>query len=357
MCPDVIVTELDLDGLSGPELLQRLKSSSPNSRLVVWSRLRDPSLIAGCLSLGVSGYLLKPDDEPEAVVQAATTAWTGASLSPAAADLIGNELGARVQQLNLLQEELAAAWRAVGERSSAKSEFLANISHELRTPVTVAKGIAHMLANTPVPEQERESFFSRLQTSLDRLGEIVDELITLADLERGSFAPQVTQTDLVPVVNHAIDQIMERYPDARIVADTGASLSVLADPYWIGAVVRELLDNACRFSAPGRSIEVTARSQEEGAVVIVTDRGEGLGRSAASTSFAEPFSVDESILHKERSGLGIGLHLARQLILEHGGVLWSDPLPAGGTRVGFCLPARPGERLQERPASSPIPQR
>jgi hypothetical protein len=69
-------------------------------------------------------------------------------------------------------------------------------------------------------------------------------------------------------------------------------------------------------------------------------------------AFNQPFSTGEEILRKERSGIGLGLHMARQLIVQHGGVIWADPLPAGGTRVSFCLPITRGERLTQPPTLS-----
>src|SRR4029077_14068290 len=81
----------------------------------------------------------------------------------------------------------------------------------------------------------------------------------------------------------------------------------------------------------------------------VTDRGEGLDRSIANQAFDQPFSTGEPTLRKERSGAGVGLHLARQIIVEHGGVMWADPLPGGGTRISFCLPIREGQRLAAPP--------
>ena len=90
---------------------------------------------------------------------------------------------------------------------------------------------------------------------------------------------------------------------------------------------------------------------DEGVVVVVTDHGEGLDRSLAMKAFEQPFSTGEATLRKEKAGVGVGLHLARKIILEHGGVMWSDPLPGGGTRVSFCIPLHEGQRLAAPPAS------
>jgi K+-sensing histidine kinase KdpD len=96
----------------------------------------------------------------------------------------------------------------------------------------------------------------------------------------------------------------------------------------------------------------------EGVVVSITDHGEGMPRGIANKAFNEPFSAGEDILRKERAGAGVGLHMARQLVLQHGGIMWADPLPAGGTRVSFVIPARGGEPISEPPTltdSEPAP--
>ena len=95
-----------------------------------------------------------------------------------------------------------------------------------------------------------------------------------------------------------------------------------------------------------------ARELQEGVVVMVTDHGEGLDRAVAAKAFEQPFSTGEATLRKEKAGVGVGLHLARQIVIEHGGVMWSDPLPGGGTRISFCIPAREGERLEMPPVGA-----
>ena len=86
---------------------------------------------------------------------------------------------------------------------------------------------------------------------------------------------------------------------------------------------------------------------DEGVVVSVTDHGAGMARQTVSKAFDEPFSAGEEILRKERAGAGVGLHLARQLVVQHGGILWADPLPSGGTRVSFVIPAREGDHVEQ----------
>jgi len=113
---------------------------------------------------------------------------------------------------------------------------------------------------------------------------------------------------------------------------------VWVDPERISEAMTQLVDNACRYSPAGGRVGVALRRVAEGVMFSVTDSGEGLPRDVLQKAFREPFVTGEEILRKERAGLGLGLHLARQLVVLHGGIMWADPLPSGGTRVAFCIP-------------------
>jgi signal transduction histidine kinase len=350
--PDVITVDLGLEGLGGAEVIRRLCASTPGTRVIARSSSREPSAVADALAAGAAGYVVR-EDGPDALLAAVRAALTGAVvLSPVVATAFGVEVMRLVASERALAAELEDVRSSVTQGTSAKADFLANISHELRTPVTVAKGIAYVLRNPAVPEGERDQFLGQLQASLDKLMAIVDEIITIAELERGTFELDITPMDLAPLIRHAVDEVAREYPGTPIDAQLPDELRAIGDGPRIGGVVRELLDNACRYSPTDRGIELVARMLGEGVVVVVTDHGEGLDRSLAMKAFEQPFSTGEATLRKEKAGVGVGLHLARKIILEHGGVMWSDPLPGGGTRVSFCIPLHEGERLAVPPASA-----
>ena len=350
--PDVITVDLGLDGLGGTELIRRLCASTPGTRVIARSSSHEAAAVAEALGAGATGYVLR-EDGPDALLAAVRAALTGAAvLSPVVATAFGSEVARLVASERSLAAELEEIRSSVTQGTSAKADFLANISHELRTPVTVAKGIAYVLRNPAVPEGERDQFLGQLQSSLDKLMAIVDEIITIAELERGTFELDITPMDLAPLIRHAVDEVGREYPETPIDAQLPDELRAIADGPRIGGVVRELLDNACRYSPLGRGIELSARMLDEGVVVIVTDHGVGLDRSLAMKAFDQPFSTGEATLRKEKAGVGVGLHLARKIVIEHGGVMWSDPLPGGGTRVSFCIPINEGQRLAAPPASA-----
>ena len=350
--PDVIVAELTMEGLGGAELVKRLRASSPTSRVVAWTVAQDPRGIAEVLAAGAAGYLLKNDGTQEVLGAIRAAAHGDVTMSATVAGLVSRELTEALTRSDQLELELNQVRDRVEQGTSAKADFLANISHELRTPVTVAKGIAYVLKNPAVPESERDEFINQLQTSLDKLMGMVDEIITMSELERGTFELNMVETDLAPLVRHAVEEASRQYPNMVIDATIPDQLLLIADGSRIGNVIRELVDNACRYSPSNAPVEVTARLLDEGVVVQIVDRGEGLKRSVANQSFDQPFSTGEATLRKEKAGVGVGLHLARQLIVEHGGILWTDPVPSGGTRVSFCIPSHPGQRISAPPAGA-----
>jgi signal transduction histidine kinase len=336
--PDVILTEIDLSGIGGADLIRRFRGAAPRSRVVVWTNVDSTDAVGSCLQAGCAGYILKADGEGRVLAALDASARGVTPLSPRASELLCQlEARSRLRELEL--EDAVALTSSELERvTTAKAEFLSNISHELRTPVTVAKGISHVLANRSVGEDERARFLHQLDQSLDKLMGIVDGILTIAESERGDLKLEIRTFDLVPILANVVGDVGARYPQIAVESSFPPQLFTTADQVKLAEVSRHLLDNACRYSPAGGMVQFRARRQVEGTVVSVTDAGEGILREVVARAFQEPFSTGEAILRKERAGAGLGLHMARRLVVEHGGVMWADPLPGGGTRVSFCIP-------------------
>lgn len=350
--PDVIATELGLEGLKDIHLVRRLRDAAPLSAIVGWTRLRDPGRVALVLASGASGYLLKEDgvDEAARAIQAAAAGCI--VLTRSAATLLGGDLGTALARVRELEEQVRDVESQMEEGTTAKSHFLANVSHELRTPVTVAKGIAYVLRNPNVSEEERGEFIEQLQASLDKLAGLVDEIIEITELEQGTFQLNIAYSDLAPLIDRAVADMGDRHPAVLVLSRIPGNLFALADEARIHGVIHELLENACRYSPDDRAVEIRARIMDEGIVISVTDQGSGMDRDVARRSFEQPFSTGEATLRKEKAGAGVGLHLSRQLVIRHGGILWTDPVPAGGTRVSFCLPSKVGATFDAPPGAA-----
>lgn len=350
--PAVVVTEIGLEGLSGTSLIRRLLAIVPETSVICWTNVPSPVASAQMLHAGASAYLLK-EDGPESVLRAMRAVLDG---NVALSHRVGSQIAARLVGEAAQRRDLEVALGEVSERleclTSAKAEFLANISHELRTPVTVAKGIAYVLKNRGISREEQREFLDELDASLEKLVMLIEEMLTLADLDRGTLSLKLTDVDLTPVLLHVAEEIARQYPKVSVRPELPEVLHGAADPARLADAIRQLLDNACRYSPEGGEVVLRGRAMSEGIVVSVTDHGEGMSRDIATKAFNEPFSAGEEILRKERAGAGLGLHLARQIVLQHGGIVWADPLPAGGTRVAFVIPAQKGQTITAAPALS-----
>ncbi len=350
--PDVVSTELGLEGLKDVHLVRRLRDAAPLSAIVGWTRLRDPGRVAQVLAAGASGYLLKEDGVEEAARAIQAAAAGSIVLTRSAATLLGEDLGKALARVRDLEEEVRDIQTQMEEGTTAKGDFLANVSHELRTPVTVAKGIAYVLRNPHVSEEERGEFIEQLQTSLDKLAGLVDEIIEISELEQGTFQMNIAYIDLAPLIDQAVVDMGLRHPSVLVLSRIPGALFALADGQRIHGVIHELLENACRYSPEDRAVEIRARVMDQGIVISVLDQGIGMDREVAWRSFEQPFSTGEATLRKEKAGAGVGLHLSRQLVIRHGGILWTDPVPAGGTRVSFCLPSKAGATFVAPPGAA-----
>jgi len=354
--PDVVVVSTGLQGLSGSELVRRLLATVPDAAVVCWAEDASPVPVAELLGAGAVAYVSK-EDGPEAILRAMRTVRAGSiALSPRVAAQLAERLEGESERTTDLESALENVAEELDSLTTAKADFIANVSHELRTPVTIAKGIAYVLRNPDLGEGERAEFIEQLEASLEKLIALIDELLAVADMDRGTLSLEVEEVDLAPVLRQIAQDVGRRYDAVPLELEVPKRLVGAADPIRFTEIVRQLLDNACRFSPAGQPVMLKGRAMDEGTLVSVTDRGEGLAREVASKAFDEPFTAGEEILRKERAGAGVGLHLARQLVIEHGGIMWADPLPAGGTRVSFVIPVRPGAQVPgaEAPAASGI---
>jgi signal transduction histidine kinase len=347
--PAVVIVEIGLEGLSGRDLVQQLLVTVPETSVICYTNAPSPLTAAQILEAGASAYLLK-EDGPDAVLRTIRAVLDGnVTLSHRIGGQLAERLVTESAQRRELEETLGEVSAQLESLTTAKADFLANISHELRTPVTVAKGIAYVLKNRGIPEDELDEFLAQLEGSLDKLTMLIDEMLTIADLDRGTLTLKVSDIDLAPILRHLVDEAATQHP-VRVDLDIPERLSASADRVRFAEIVRQLLDNGCRYSPDDAVVLVRGRSMSEGVVVSVTDHGTGVQRDIVTKAFREPFSAGEDILRKERAGAGVGLHMARQLVLQHGGIIWADPLPAGGTRFSFVIPAKEGQTISNPPA-------
>jgi signal transduction histidine kinase len=197
------------------------------------------------------------EDGPEAVLRAIRAVLLGnVALSHRVALQVAERFTSETSQRRELETALVETSERLEQLTTAKADFLANVSHELRTPVTVAKGIAYVLQHRGIPEDEQDEFLGQLETSLEKLMMLVDEMLTIADLDRGTLTLKLSEMDLAPILRHVSDELERQYPNVGVERAIPEALPASADPVRIAEVVRQLLDNACRYTAPVQPVEM-----------------------------------------------------------------------------------------------------
>ena len=352
-------------GLRGPDLrdlIGRIRAVARQCRVVVLVDEVDPMEGADLLRAGADGLLA--GSGPEFLSWSlARVAEDGLVLSPDVARALAGPLADSVVRERQWAKELAQRAREAEQLAQAKTDFLGNVSHEIRTPLTIIKGLASLLRRTSSPDDQQASVLAQLEEAADRLTGIVESLVTQAEMRRGEFVLETHECDLAAVIREGAQAAARRYPDIQLELVVPEALPAVADVRGIREVVRQVVDNACRYSRTDGVVTVKAGRGAEGINVHVTDRGLGVHRGQIAASFGGPFTPGEEVMTKERSGLGLGLHLARNLVALHGGILWAEPLPAGGSRVSFTLPPHPPEgrilgsvdRIEQQAAAGPGP--
>jgi signal transduction histidine kinase len=349
--PEVVVFRTGLPGRPAADVVRRLKAFGIPPHVVVILAEQNVEEAADVLVAGADA-VIGPDPHPEYV------SWTvdrvaegGAVLAPGIARELVDRFAETVRMKEEWSRSLADSALQTEELSRAKADLLANVSHELRTPLTVIKGLVSVMRRSEASQEDQTEFLRLVEEAADKLTAMVDNLVTLSEMERGTLRLDLHPCDLAQLVHEGAEQAGAAYPDVSVEVSVPHPIPATVDVNRLREAVRQLVDNACRYSAPGETVKVRARLGDEGIAVHVSDRGRGLRRDTVRAAFGQPFTPGEDILRKERAGLGMGLNLARSLVNLHGGIMWAEPLPGGGTRVAFTLP--PGGAGAEAQRSHP----
>jgi signal transduction histidine kinase len=247
---------------------------------------------------------------------------------------LNRQLEASVQQANVLAKKADAA-------NQAKSEFLANMSHELRTPLHGILSFASFGIKkyaTSKPERLLD-YFNRIRQSGKTLLELLNDLLDLAKLESGKAVFVFKPTDLVMLIKSVMDEfdalLSERdLTIRREVVECVSQITIDADK--IKQVLRNLLNNAVKFSPKGGIIDIIIRSLENSVKVSVRDQGPGIPQNELEAVFDK--FVQSSKTKTGAGGTGLGLAICHEIIVAHKGRIWAENRPRGGAIFSFEIP-------------------
>jgi two-component system, LuxR family, sensor kinase FixL len=249
----------------------------------------------------------------------------------------------RTAELANANKDLGEMCRAAEEANSAKSTFLANMSHELRTPLHgmlsfAAFGVKDAQKNG---SGEMLNYFQKIETCGKTLLTLINDLLDLAKLEAGRATFDFGQVDLRNLLLQVADECSSRVAQRNIKVvppprDAVAGAVAVADPIKLGQVVRNLLDNAIKFSPDGGIIEIGLERTPRTFKVSVADRGVGIPEGELEAIFDK--FIQSSKTRTAAGGTGLGLAISREIIAAHKGRVWAENRPDGGAVMMFEIP-------------------
>lgn len=221
-----------------------------------------------------------------------------------------------------------------------KDDFINTVSHELRTPTTTIRGGALTLLKRgdQLETTVRRQLLRDMADEAERLYHLVEDLLSLSRVQAG-MQLQLEPLILNRYINDVIIKFGGRFGDHLLSVDVPASLPLVdADPTVLEQVLRNLLENAAKFSPSRERIEITAEPEGHEVLFSVLDRGSGIPTDEMDRVF-EPFYRTAEAVRTGQQGAGLGLAVSRRMIQLLGGRIWAEPRSGGGSAFRFTLPA------------------
>src|SRR6266567_1514841 len=253
----------------------------------------------------------------------------------------GRLAGAINTMLDRIQQAFGARW----ESEQKVRQFAADASHELRTPLTTIRGYAELYRQGALGPDRLPNAMRRIEQEADRMSSLVAELLELARLDRDSSL-DLTETDLSALVADAVADAQAVEPKRPVKASTPPSLVVVADEPRIRQVLANLLGNVREHTAPDIPVAVRLSEAGLGALLEVTDAGQGMDAEATARAFDRFYRGGHN--GKDAHGSGLGLSIVQAIAVAHGGHAMLRSAAGVGTSVQVWIPFHPPAKDAER---------
>jgi two-component system phosphate regulon sensor histidine kinase PhoR len=222
---------------------------------------------------------------------------------------------------------------------TVRRDFVSNVSHELRTPLASLKALVDTLRDGALRDRAAaQRFLAQMETEVDALTQMVEELLELSRIESGRVPFRLTPTKVADVVLPVVDRLRAQAERAglQVSVDLPSPIPpIMADAQRIQQVVTNLMHNAIKFTPPGGQVTVSAEAVANEVVVAVRDTGVGIPEDALPRIFERFYKADRS---RAGEGTGLGLSIAKHIVQGHGGRIWTESKEGKGSTFYFALP-------------------
>jgi len=322
---DVVITDIKMPGLDGVTVLGKIKEIKPNTEVIVATGYASMETAIESLRKGAYDYINKPFNI--------------------------NELSALVSKA-YETKQLKSQLVSLKELDKLKDEFIAAVSHELKTPLMAISGaIELLLASEGVEDEENLQFkydenTKKILEIIDRqtkkMRVLVNNILDFAKMEAGFFVLKKQKTSFIKIVNEAIKEVQSLAESKKIEITkqlpVEEDVTVNCDPDQIERVITNFLTNSIKYTQEGGKVSVSFEKTDNEVKLTVEDNGKGIDKENLEKVFERFYRVDQSLNRKE-SGAGLGLSICKKIIELHNGKIWAESEGLGkGSRFIFKLP-------------------
>jgi two-component system sensor histidine kinase/response regulator len=314
--PGLVVVDLKMPGLSGLDVITRIHAIDPAITIIVITGYATIGTAVEAMKAGAYDFLPKPFSPDELRL------------------IVRRGFERRDLQIASQQCEL--------ERELQRRRFVTFVSHQLKTPLVAVHqylDVLRQLGDDPEAAAHRREWLTRCLVRTDELRRLIDDWLTLAQLEGGLLGRQRARVDLadvVPGIVHAYDALAAK-DGLTLEADVPAPCAVHGDPTCVGVLIDNLVANAVKYNRAGGRVTVRCRRGDGEVLVEVTDTGAGIPADAVPFLFDEFFRVRRPGAPKVE-GTGLGLPICRRIAAEMGGVIEVESTEGTGTTFRVRLP-------------------
>jgi two-component system phosphate regulon sensor histidine kinase PhoR len=222
---------------------------------------------------------------------------------------------------------------------TVRRDFISNLSHELRTPLASLKALTETLQGGAMADEEAgPRFLGRIQTEVDALTQMAQELLDLSKIESGQVELVLRKVDAYALLRSAADRMhmqAERAGLRLTIEETSARSTIQADAARLEQVLVNLIHNAVKFTKRGGGVALSMNEENGRVVFSVRDTGVGIPSDELPRIFERFYRVEKS---RTGSGTGLGLSIAKHIVEAHGGTIWAESLEGQGSVFYFSIP-------------------
>jgi len=222
-----------------------------------------------------------------------------------------------------------------------RKEFSANVSHELKTPLTTISALSEMMANGMAKAEDMSDFSKKISGHTKRLINIIDDIIRLSEFDESKVGKNFVTFDIFVLTQMVIDSLQEKATEKSIMVNlTGQSLFIKANKRLIDELLFNLLDNALKYNKDGGTVTFDICEEDGICKISVTDTGIGISEEHQSRIFERFYRVDTS-RSKKTGGTGLGLSIVKHITEHHNGRIDMDSIEGVGTTIRCYIAVNP----------------